>query len=184
MPDGLTGRPGSRSVTTERIARALAVVLGFAAVGALAGVAWEALWEAPAGVVYQDQWFLDPAGPDVAFAGTALYVVLAVPAGLVLGALAGLLRRHEAVTLAAVVVGSLVAGWLMYAVGHALGPPDPRVLAAQEPDYSRVAADLVLAGPEDTTAPYRSTAAAAFPMGALAGLTLVYLSGLRPARHR
>ena len=164
---------------TGPLTRALLVVLGFTAAGALSGVAWEALWEAPSGVVIADEWQLAPSGPDVSFSGTALYILLALPVGLVLGALAGLLRRHEAVTLGSVVVGSVVAGWVMYAVGHALGPPDPRVLAAGEPDFTSVPADLVLAGPEETTAPYRSTAAAALPLGASAGLAFVYLSGFR-----
>lgn len=172
-PAGVPGR------LTGPLSRALLVVLGFTAVGALTGVAWEALWEAPGGVVIEEQWLLAPSGPDVSFSGTALYVLLGLPVGVVLGALAGLLRRHEAVTLASVVVGSVVAGWVMYAVGHALGPPDPRVLAAGEPDYTEVPGDLVLAGPEETTAPYRSTAAVALPLGASAGLAFLYLSGFR-----
>lgn len=163
--------------------RALPVLLVFAAVGAGAGVLWEVLWDAPTGVVFKDQWFLEPSGPDISFSGTALYVLIALPLGAVLGAAAALLRGREALTLVSVLVGSLVAGWVMYAVGHALGPPDPRVLAAGKPDYTTVPADLVLAAAGDSTAPYRSTAFVAFPVGALAGLTLVYLTGLRRPRR-
>lgn len=163
----------------DRLTRVLVVVLAFAAVGAMTGVAWEALWEAPTGVVYQERWFLDPAGPDVSFSGTGLYVLLALPVGWALGGLAGLLPRHEVVTLGSVLVGSVLAGWLMYAVGHALGPSDPRVLAAGEADYTRVPGDLVLVAPGESTSPLRSTAFVAFPVGALAGLAFVYLTGFR-----
>jgi hypothetical protein len=164
--------------------RALLVVAAFAAAGALAGVGWEALWDAPGGIVYHHKWFLDPSGPDVSFSGTALYVLLALPVGVVLGAGAALLRGREALTLGSVLVGSLLAGWLMFAVGHAMGPPDPRVLAAAEPDYTRVPSDLVLAARKDSTAPYRSTAFVALPVGALAGLTVVFLTGVKRPRRR
>lgn len=164
--------------------RALLVVVAFAVVGALAGVGWEVLWDAPRGVVYQEQWFLDPSGPDVSFSGTALYVLLALPLGAVLGAAAAFLRGREAVTLGSVVVGSLVAGWVMYAVGHALGPPDPQVLAAAEPDFTKIPSDLVLAARGDSASPYLSTAFVAFPVGALAGLALVFLTGARRGARR
>lgn len=195
MPDGLNDVPGTRTRVPDGSSRAsgaalrrvLVVFLVLAAAGALAGVAWEALWQAPVGVVYDEQWFLDPAGPDASFSGTALYVLLAFPVGLALGAVAALVPRHEAVTLVAALVGSLVAGWLMYAVGHALGPADPRVLAAGAPDLTAVPSDLVLVGTSDApgvaATPYRSTAFVAFPLGTLAGLTLVYLSGFGRARH-
>jgi hypothetical protein len=164
--------------------RALLVVAAFAVAGALAGVVWEVLWDAPSGVVYEQKWFLDPSGPDVSFSGTALYVLLALPVGLALGAAAAFLRGREALTAGSVVVGSLVAAWVMYAVGHAMGPPDPRVLAAAKPDFTRVPSDLVLAARDDSTAPYRSTAFVAFPVGALGGLTLVFLTGVRRTRRR
>jgi hypothetical protein len=164
--------------------RVLLVVAAFAVVGALAGVGWEVLWDAPGGVVYKQRWFLDPSGPDVSFSGTALYVLLALPLGAVLGAGAAFLRGREALTLGTVLVGSVVAAWAMYAVGHAMGPPDPQVLAAAKPDYTRVPSDLVLAARGDSTAPYRSTAFVAFPVGALAGLTLVFLTGVRRGARR
>jgi hypothetical protein len=171
MPDRLTP-----------LARACAIVAVLAAGGAAAGVVWEGLWDAPTGVVFQGAWYPDP---DAVFSGTALYVAVGVPAGFVLGALAALVPLRETVTLAAVLIGSLLAGWLMYAVGHALGPgADPRALAASAPDLTRVPADLVLAGRAESAAPYRSTAVVAFPVGALAGLALVYLSGSRRRAHR
>ncbi|CAA9383746.1 MAG: hypothetical protein AVDCRST_MAG32-1833 [uncultured Nocardioides sp.] len=183
MSDRLTGGATDATRMSDRLTgpltRALLVVLGFTAAGALAGLAWEALWEPPTGVVIEDEWLMAPSGPDVSFSGTALYVLLALPVGVVLGALAGLLRHHEVVTTGSVVLGSVVAGWVMYAVGHALGPPDPRVLAAGEPDYTQVPGDLVLAGPDETTSPYLSTAAVALPLGASGGLGFIYLSGFR-----
>lgn len=174
MPDRVTGGAALR---------ALLVVAGLAAAGALSGIAWEALWDAPTGVVVEERWVLAPPGPDVSFSATALYVLLALPVGLLVGVLVALLPRHEAVTLGAAVVGSLAAGWLMYAVGHALGPPDPQVLAAGEPDLTRLPADLVLAGRGDSAAPYLSTAFLAFPVGTLAGIALVYVPGFGHPRR-
>ncbi|QBX54020.1 hypothetical protein EXE58_00010 [Nocardioides seonyuensis] len=126
MPDWLTGPWG----------RACLVVVGFVACGALAGVIWNAWWEPPSGVAYQGMWLLDPAGPDVALSGTALYVALAFPVGLVLGVVVSAVPRHEVATLVGVVVGSALAAWVMYSIGHLLGPPDPRVLAAGEADFT------------------------------------------------
>jgi len=171
-------------LTRPAIAHGLLVVVVFSVVGVATGGLWEALWQAPIGVVYRDEWFLEPAGPDRSFSGTGLYVLLAMPVGAVLGVLAALVSRDEAVTLVAVLVGSVLAGWLMYAVGHTLGPPDPRVLAAGEPDLTELPADLVLAAPGDSRSPFRSTAFVAFPAGALAGLAIIYLSGFRAPRDR
>ena len=41
------------------------------AAGAAAGVLWERLWHPTAGLNYDNQWYLEPAGPDIAFQGVA-----------------------------------------------------------------------------------------------------------------
>lgn len=157
------------------------LVLAFGACGALTGVAWHALWEPPTGVAFKGEWFLDPVGPDVALSGTALYVLVALAVGLVLGAGVAQLPRHETATLVGVVLGSVLAAWVMYSVGHALGPPDPRVLAAGEPDFTTIPAELVVAAPGDSRNPLRSPALLAMPVGSLSGLCVVYLLGRRRA---
>lgn len=173
MPDWLTGPWG----------RACLVVVGFVACGALAGVIWNAWWEPPSGVAYQGTWLLDPAGPDVALSGTALYVALAFPVGLLLGVLVSAVPRHEVPTLVGVVVGSALAAWVMYSIGHLLGPPDPRVLAAGEADFTTIPSDLVVATADDTRNPLRSPALLAWPLGAVTGLAVSYLLGPRTSRQ-
>jgi hypothetical protein len=145
---------------------ALFVVL-FAISGALSGVLWEGLWDAPAGVAYQDQWFLEPSGPDYSFAGTGLYVVVAVVAGILTAfALGWWWPRNELAGLAAIVVGSVLAGWVMFKVGHALGPADPHVLAVGQDDLTPIPSDLTLAG---------RSAYTAFPIGAMFASLYVFL---------
>ena len=69
-------------------------------------------------------------------------------------------------TLAAVLVGAVLAGWVMVQVGQALGPPDPRQLAKTAPERTRLPSDLRIAG----KSPY-----VAFPAGATLGLAVVLL---------
>ena len=58
-----------------------AVVALFLGAGAGAGVLWEWWWDSPTGVVFRDQWYLEPAGPDFSFDGIALFVLIAFPLG-------------------------------------------------------------------------------------------------------
>jgi hypothetical protein len=156
--------------------QAVVVLLVFAAVGAVAGVVWERLWTPPTGLVYHHRWFPDENGVRGMFSGTGWYVVVAVVAGAIAGlAAALLLARSELATLAAVVVGSLVGGWVMWQVGTALGPPDAAKAAASLPDYRHVVGSLRTSGDS-----YRI----AFPTGALLGAGAIFLgfSGKRRAR--
>lgn len=159
--------------------RVVVVLVVFLVLGAVCGWIWHGLWEAPTGVVFEDQWYLNPSGPDVGFSGTATYVLVAAVAGLFAGLGLALLRGHETLTLVTVVVGSVLAGLLMYGVGHALGPADPRPLAQGREDFAKLPSDLHLAAPDESRRPLRSTAMAAFPSGALSGLVAVYLVGRR-----
>lgn len=172
----------------DRVTRFAGLVAGFAVLGTVCGLVWQWAWRPPPGVVYGDEWFLDPSGPDVGFAGTGLYVLIAAGAGLVAGLLvAWRLHGHEMVTLAGVLVGSTLAAWVMYAVGHALGPADPDLLAIGADDFSRLPAELDV-GDESPFAPFGSAAAVAFPLGAVVGLAVLYLTwspaGSRGGRHR
>lgn len=164
------------------LARALVIVGVLGLVGVLAGVAWEWVWRPPTGVVFSDRWVLEPAGPDLAFSGTGWYVVVAGLAGLLSAAvIAWLVAGHELLTLASVVVGSVLAGWLMLTVGQALGPGDPQVLAVGRQDYTELPSDLRLA--DDPDPALGSSALVAFPFGALAGLAVVFLSTRGRAVH-
>lgn len=170
MPD----RVSERSRPVLRLAIVLAV---FLVAGAAAGVLWERLWDAPAGLTFKGQWFLEPAGPDFSFEGIALFVVIAFPLGLVLALLAGIRRDHEVATVLTVLVAASLAGVVMYAVGSTLGPSDPQALAAGQPDYTPISGDLGLTAPDRGRVPYHSTALVALPAGAMTGLVGIYLLG-------
>ncbi len=180
MPDQLTvtppvsaGTAGWRSAVLPLVVRFVVVLACFALVGALAGVLWEWLWTPPVGVVLHHKWALDERGLRGDFSGTASYVLIATAAGFLLGALAAfVLDRAEIVTLVAVVAGSVLAGWLMYRVGLALGPPDPRPLARTAEDLTALPGRLRVVG---------GSRYYAFPLGAMGGLVIVFL-GL--SRHR
>ena len=158
--------------------QAVLFILAFAVSGALSGVLWERLWEAPVGLVYRGEWFLEPAGPDFAFSGTGWYIVVALIAGALTGlALGWLWPRHEITSLVAMVVGSMLAGWVMFKVGHELGPQDPQLLAAGRADLSTLPSDLLLVGADDRLRlfGFESSALAAFPVGAMVAAMFVFL---------
>jgi hypothetical protein len=154
-----------------------AIVVGFLAAGAAGGVLWERLWEPPVGVTYEDQWFLEPAGPDLSFSGIVLFVLIAFAIGLVLAVLSGLWGDHELVTVCTVLVAAGLAGVVMYAVGTALGPADPQLLAAGSPDFTPLPSDLGLTAPDRGRTQWHSTAFVALPAGAMTGLVGMYLFG-------
>ena len=183
MPDGLTTRspeqehttpshaaPSARRTPWVVVPAQMALTLAvFAAAGTLSGYLWFELWTPPRGVVVDHQWFLDPAeaGLRADFHGTGWYVVIALPAGLVLGAAcAYLLDRSELATLAAVVVGSALAAYLMLQVGAELSPPDPDTLARTAEDGTELSGHLEVS---------RLSPKLSYPGGALLGLALVYL---------
>ena len=154
--------------------RLVLLVAGFAVAGVLAGISWEALWSPPSGIVVDETWHLDEEGVQQDFSGTGLYVLLALPTGVLMGVVSAVTARtHEVATLVAVVVGSSVAAVLMSVSGHALGPPDPRPLARGEEDLTAIPSDLRVAG----ATPY-----AALPAGALTGLAVCFV-GLHGSRE-
>lgn len=168
------------AVTGPAVAVRAAVVLAtFAVVGAIAGVVWEWVWTPPLGIVYRGEWILEPSGPDYDFSGTGWYVVIALVAGLITAAVLGwVLVAGELTTLVAAAVGSVLAGWLMFTVGHTLGPPDPRPLAEARDDLERLPSDLRVAGSDPDEAPYSIAGSAflAFPLGTVVGLSVVWFT--------
>lgn len=171
MAGGMTGWV----VATRQV---IVCLVAFAVAGALAGVIWELVWDAPDGIVFDGTWYLEPGGPDYAFSGTGWYVVVALVVGaLTAGALGWLLPRHEIATLAAIAVGSTLAGRIMVAVGHALGPQDPQVLAAGQEDFSTLPSDLMVigAGEQSPLLAFDSSAFVAFPVGAVAAAACIFL---------
>lgn len=161
--------------TSSTVVQAGVIVVVFALVGALAGVVWEWLWTAPVAVAAQHA--VQPTFDTVRaeFSGTAWYVVVASIAGLLTSiALAMFFDRHEIVTLVAVVVGSLVAAWVMARVGGALGPPDPATVAADAKDGTEIALNLTVHG---------KTPFLALPAGALLGLVVVFFGAGRMPRN-
>jgi hypothetical protein len=109
----------------------------------------------------------------------ALFVLIAFTLGLVLAVLSGLWAGHELVTVGTVLVAAAVAGVVMYAVGTALGPADPQLLAAGSPDFTPLPSDLGLTAPDRGRTQWHSTAFVALPAGAMTGLVGMYLFGSR-----
>lgn len=170
------GSIGHRSELRTVLIQVGIVLLAFASVGALCGLLWWHLWTPPTGTVSDHQWFTDEEGLRGEFSSTGLYVVIAVGAGLLVGALtAFFLDRAELVTLAAVVVGSALAAWLMFQVGLHYSPSDPNQVAETAKDETLLRGHLFVAG----KSPF-----AAFPVGALTGLAIVFLGAAKRRRGR
>lgn len=185
MPDGLTAPqppptaeptaspPGrrARSPWVVALVQALVIVVVFGAAGAACGWLWYHLWDPPSGVVSGHQWFTSETGLRDDFQGVAWYVTIAVCAGLVLGILtAWLLDRSELVTLVAVVVGSVLAAYVMLRVGSHLSPGDPNELAKTAADGTKLKGALRV----DPWPPRAS-----FTFGAMVGVALVFLVSAR-----
>ncbi|GAA1961232.1 hypothetical protein GCM10009798_21250 [Nocardioides panacihumi] len=141
MSDRLTAVRISR----RSVAWGAGIFVVLAVVGVLCGLLWRSRLDIPHGVVVSHQWFPDPwdGGERASFAATGWYVVVALGAGVVLGVLAASLSRaQELVTLAAVLVGSVVGTWLMLRVGLHGAPPDPQLAAAHAADGTRLSGTI------------------------------------------
>ncbi|MFI2707368.1 hypothetical protein ACH5WX_07470, partial [Nocardioides sp. CER28] len=136
----------SDRLTAIRVSRgsllwAGAIVVAFLLAGVVGGLVWHSLVDIPRGVVVGHRWYPDPwdTGEQASFAATGWYVVAAAVAGVVIGLLAAWFSRApEVVTLAAVVIGSLLAAWLMLVVGLHGAPADPQTAAAHAADGTRL----------------------------------------------
>ena len=119
----------------------LAVVLGYAVLGALCGLGWWLWWRpAPVGVVFeQHPFFL----PDEEFRSTGLYVAIAAPVGLLLGGVgAWRLRRDPVLGVLALVAGACAGAGAMLLVGWLLGPDSALAFARDATDGAKVHAAL------------------------------------------
>ena len=165
MPDELTATPPPQATRGQLLRDCAVVLVLFAGGGLLAGLVWRWVWSPPRGVVVDGVWYV---GPDAAFSGTALYVLVGTFAGLLVGVACGLVAaRQPLLTLAVVVVGSGLAGWLMWWSGSLGGPPDPHQRAATTADRTELPGAREVSG----WSPF-----VAFPAGALAGLCATFIA--------
>ncbi|MET0524072.1 MAG: hypothetical protein ABWZ91_04675 [Nocardioides sp.] len=163
----------SRGTVLAGVRRTVIILVVFAAVGVLAGVVWEWLWDAPVGFAYGHKWLPDLPAARAEFSSTGWYVVVAAAAGLLTAAaVAMVFDRWEVLTLVAVFAGAALASWVMLQVGEALGPPDAQAAAATADDGTRIPANLTVAG----KSPF-----VAFPASALVAMIVVFFAFTR--RH-
>lgn len=170
-PDALDARPSSTGLLAagSPIRTTLLVLLAYAVVGAVAGVVWQWVWTPPGQVIQDHQIFYDSyASLRREFTGTGYYVLV----GLVASALVALgtcllTRGREVLVLLLVIAGSVIAAALMWRVGTALGPADPKSLAAHTTARTPVSGQLTVSG----KSPY-----AVWPMASLLVLALVYFA--------
>jgi len=153
---------------------ALVIVL-LTVAGAVGAFVWNWVWTPPVGVAYGHKWVAeDEAGLQAMFDATGWYVVIASVIGLVVGLLAALfLDRVPLLTLAGVVIGSVLGTIVMLNLGLALGPDDPHEIARTADDGTHLEGQLEVTGKSPWIA---------MPAGALIGLTIVFI-GLGPRRR-
>ncbi len=163
MPRGLT--TGARHAGGGLLREVVLVLLLFGLGGLVGGALWRWLWTPVSGTVFEGVWY--PATNTSEFSATGLYVLIALGLGLVLGVLSALVTdRRELLVLGLVVVGSLLAAWLMLLVGGLGMPADPTALAATTANRTELPSTLTVRG----WSPY-----VAFPTGALVGLCVVFI---------
>jgi hypothetical protein len=127
---------------------AIGVLSAYVVVAALSGVIWERLWSPPTQFVEQHQlYYVDYAALRRVFDGTGLYVIVAALASVLVALVVCVItRRHELLTLGLVIVGSVLAAFVMREVGYALGPPDPAIAAKTAADGTRLDDQLRVTG--------------------------------------
>ena len=145
---------------------AATVLATYVLVGLGAGWVWHELWQPSTGVVIQHDWYAEGPALREDFSGTGIYVLVAAGAGVALGLLFAFVGgSRPVVTLAACLLGSLLAGWLMLQLGQRLGPADPHALAKDLEDGTRLSSALRVSG---------LTPVFTFSLGTLAALALVF----------
>lgn len=174
---------GRRDGWGSRLAVVAALGLAGAASGVVTGWLWEWLWTPPTGAAWKGEWFLDRQGLLDDVSATGWFTVVGLVAGIGLGAAAArFVRAAPLLVLGGVLLGAFLHAWVMYQVGHLLGPEDPHVVARTAGDWEPIVSDLRLAGVERTWWPFASTATLAPAVGALISLVGIFLGG--PRRHR
>lgn len=188
-PPETSRRPLRRHPWVPVVGQAVGVLVLFAVAGVGAGWLWQHLWDPPHGVVADHTWYTTESGLRADFAGTGLYVVIALGAGLVVGGVAAFVfDRSELVTLAAVTVGSVLAAWVMWKVGVHASAADPHVLAKTAPNGTKLAGNLHVSGSGRLSVHWHEirvpAAYLAFPVGALSSLAVVFLGLTKRGRNR
>lgn len=159
-----------------RSARHSAIILAaYVVAGAVAGLIWHQVWDAPTGVVAQGSWKVTSEDAyRTFFSATGWFVVLSAVFGLALGLVTGLLtRERELVALVTVAVASVVAAWVLWRTGLALSVPDPEVLARKAADGTMLEGRISVG----SWSPFL-----AFPIASLFGLLIPFLT--LPGRER
>lgn len=138
----------NRSILAGSAIQAGLILAAFAVAGGVCGLLWHVIWDAPTGVVFEQRWNLTTEdGLRSAFSATGWFVMLSAGFGGVLGVVIGLrTRERELVSLASVVVGSIVAALLMWRIGLALSVPDPSVLARRAADGTLLEGRIAVGG--------------------------------------
>lgn len=163
-------RAQQRRAAVRVVGTTLRGFLELAVVGAVAWVVW---WTPPKGTAFEGQFSYVLEQVEGSVSGTATYLVVAGVAGLVGGLVAAVVHRaYPWLTLATVAGAGLLAGWVLAALGRALGPEDASSVAERSADGSTVLLDLRIEG---------WGAYAAMPAGALLGVAIVFLLWPTPA---
>lgn len=164
----------------RRPGRAVAWFLLVLAVCAGAGAALGWIWESGStpvhGVAYQGKLLVVGEGAGSAFDDTGRFVVLTAAFGAVFGLLASWVgRRMPVVTVAAVLVGAMLASTVAFLVGHALGPAAPVLEGVT--DGTAVVSDLTLVPGAGRTElfPVPESPLVVLPLVALTVATTFYL---------
>jgi hypothetical protein len=163
-------------VSRESVAWAVGIVVALSVVGVVCGLFWRSRLDVPHGVVVGGSWYPDPwdPGEQASFASTGWFVLIALAVGVVLGVLtAWFSRAPELVTLGAVLIGSLLAGWLMLTVGLHGAPADPQSAAAHAKDGTRLTGTISRPG---------AAAFVTWPLATLVPLGAIFL--LFPGRRQ
>jgi hypothetical protein len=147
----------------------LLTLVAYAVVGVLAGVVWEWVWTPPVNVIRDHQvYYSSYESLRRVFTGTGLYAVVAAVASVVTTVTVCLLTRgRELLTLATVLVGSVIAAVLMRLVGGWLGPDDPERVARTTANSAHVLGQLTVEG---------MTAYLVWPMVSLFVLAIVFFA--------
>ncbi|MFC6694367.1 hypothetical protein [Nocardioides daphniae] len=141
---------------------------------------WELVWTPPTGAAWKGEFFLDRAGLVNDVDATGWFTVVGLVGGVVFGGLAArFVRSAPLLVLVGILLGAFVMAWVMYVVGHVLGPPDPDVVARTTGDWEPIISDLRLAGVEHTWWPFGSTATLAPAVGAMISVVGIYFGGVR-----